>query len=113
MVHSPHMSTLHAVLATVSDRPGMLFGLTKVLADHQANIRYVDMHTSGTHAEVYLEFATNADAAEVIGDLKAVEGVTRLEETPSFAKIYGKRIIIMGGGAQVGQVALGAIAEAD
>jgi energy-converting hydrogenase B subunit Q len=33
--------------------------------------------------------------------------------TPSFSKIYGKRIIIMGGGAQVGQVALGAIAEAD
>ena len=27
--------------------------------------------------------------------------------------IYGKRIVIMGGGAQVGQVALGAIAEAD
>ena len=36
-----------------------------------------------------------------------------LEEIPSFAKIYGKRIIVMGGGAQVGQVALGAIAEAD
>ena len=29
------------------------------------------------------------------------------------AKIYGKRIIVMGGGAQVGQVALGAISEAD
>jgi energy-converting hydrogenase B subunit Q len=28
-------------------------------------------------------------------------------------KIYGKRIVIMGGGAQVGQVALGAITEAD
>src|ERR1700690_3406997 len=28
-------------------------------------------------------------------------------------KIYGKRIIIVGGGAQVGQVALGAILEAD
>jgi energy-converting hydrogenase B subunit Q len=28
-------------------------------------------------------------------------------------RIYGKRIIIMGGGAQVGQVALGAISEAD
>ena len=37
----------------------------------------------------------------------------RLEETPSLAKIYGKRIIVMGGGAQVGQVAMGAIAEAD
>ena len=28
-------------------------------------------------------------------------------------KIYGKRIIIVGGGAQVGQVAMGAILEAD
>ena len=28
-------------------------------------------------------------------------------------KIYGKRIIIMGGGAQVGQVAIGAVSEAD
>jgi energy-converting hydrogenase B subunit Q len=31
----------------------------------------------------------------------------------SLQKIYGKRIIIVGGGAQVGQVALGAISEAD
>jgi energy-converting hydrogenase B subunit Q len=107
------MSTLHAVVATVSDRPGILFGLTKILADNQANIRYVDMHTTGAHAEVYLEFALDTDPAPVIGGLRAVDGVTRLEETPSFAKIYGKRIIIMGGGAQVGQVALGAISEAD
>jgi energy-converting hydrogenase B subunit Q len=107
------MSTVHAVVATVSDRPGMLFGLTKVLADHQANIRYVDMHTTATHAEIYLEFALEGDPAAATSDLRAVDGVTRLEETPSFAKIYGKRIIIMGGGAQVGQVALGAISEAD
>ena len=40
-------------------------------------------------------------------------GVERVEETPSSAKIYGKRIIVMGGGAQVGQVAMGAISEAD
>jgi energy-converting hydrogenase B subunit Q len=36
-----------------------------------------------------------------------------VEFPPSFAKIYGKRIVIMGGGAQVGQVAMGAILEAD
>ena len=28
-------------------------------------------------------------------------------------QIYGKRILIMGGGAQVGQVAIGAVSEAD
>ena len=39
--------------------------------------------------------------------------VVKAEETPSLIKIYGKRIIVMGGGAQVGQVALGAITEAD
>ena len=36
-----------------------------------------------------------------------------LEELPSVDKIYGKRIVVMGGGAQVGFVAMGAITEAD
>ena len=39
--------------------------------------------------------------------------MTGVDETPSFTKIYGKRIVVMGGGAQVGFVAMGAIAEAD
>ena len=46
-------------------------------------------------------------------DLEGVPASSASEETPSSAKIYGKRIIVMGGGAQVGQVALGAISEAD
>ena len=91
----------------------MLFRLTKVLAEHDANIRYVDVHATTDHAEVYLEFSLERPVEQVISDLRGVDGVTRLEETPSFAKIYGKRIIIVGGGAQVGQVALGAISEAD
>jgi energy-converting hydrogenase B subunit Q len=49
----------------------------------------------------------------LFADLKRLDGVHGLEEIPSFAKIYGKRIVVIGGGAQVGQVALGAIAEAD
>lgn len=107
------MATLHAVLATVNDRPGMLYGLTRVLAEHQANIRYVDMHATTGEAEVYLEFSLDGELNALLEDLRRIDGVVRLEETPSSAKIYGKRIIIMGGGAQVGQVALGAISEAD
>jgi len=34
-------------------------------------------------------------------------------EDGSLTPIYGKRVIIIGGGAQVGQVAIGAISEAD
>jgi len=105
---------VHAVLVTVSDQPGMLFGLTRVLADHQANITYVDMHSSDLYSDVYFEFTLGDRAADnVVRDLRQVPGVIRLEETPSLAKIYGKRIIVMGGGAQVGQVAMGAISEAD
>jgi energy-converting hydrogenase B subunit Q len=105
----------HAVLVTVSDRPGMLFGMTGVLANHQANITYVDMHGGGAWSDTYFEFTLPDTAAfeTVLSDLRGVDGVVRVEETPSLVKIYGKRIIVMGGGAQVGQVALGAIAEAD
>jgi energy-converting hydrogenase B subunit Q len=107
------MSTLYAVVVTASDRPGMMSAVTKVLADHNANIRYVDLHSVGEHADIYFEMTLEAPPDTLFADLKRLDGVHGLEEIPSFAKIYGKRIIVMGGGAQVGQVALGAIAEAD
>jgi len=87
--------------------------VTKVLADHQANIRYVDLHSAGDRADIYFEFALDAAPDPLFADMKRLDGVHAIEEIPSFAKIYGKRIVVMGGGAQVGQVALGAIAEAD
>lgn len=107
------MSTLHAVVVTASDRPGMMSAVTKVLADHNADIRYVDLHSVGDRADIYFEMTLDGPPDALLADLTRLDGVHGLEEIPSFAKIYGKRIIVMGGGAQVGQVALGAIAEAD
>ena len=104
----------HAILATVSDRPGMLYGLAKVLADHEANITYVDIHSGAAESKIDFELTLDRlPIADVLADLRKVPGVGTVEETPSFAKIYGKRIIVMGGGAQVGLVAMGAISEAD
>jgi energy-converting hydrogenase B subunit Q len=104
----------HAVLVTVVDEPGILFGLTKVFADHNANVTHLDMQAQGPHPAVYFEFSVDDEArGRVVAELAQVRGVVRLEETPSLTNIYGKRIIVMGGGAQVGQVALGAITEAD
>src|SRR5688500_10691327 len=104
----------YAVLTTVSERPGMLYGVTKVLADHAADIKYVDIHAGTAQSEIYLEFTLDAGTiGEVLGDLRLVPGVASAEETPTFGRIYGKRVIVMGGGAQVGMVAMGAIAEAD
>src|SRR3954451_24261811 len=107
-------SPVHALLTTVSNQPGILFGLTRVLADHAANITYVDIIPhADREAEIYLEFSSDRPLDPIVAELGAVPGVSKVEVTPSFSKIYGKRIVIMGGGAQVGQVALGAISEAD
>ena len=108
----------HAILATVQDQPGILNGMTKVLADHRANITYVDI-LGGQPPKTYFEFTlggADLDSGEldtVLRELQKVDGVLGVVETPSLAKIYGKRIIVMGGGAQMGLVAMGAISEAD
>jgi len=105
---------VHAVLVTAIDQPGLLHGLTKVFADHGANITSLEIHHAQAASEISFEF-TPADgtAPQVVADLAQVTGVTKVIEIPSFANIYGKRIIVMGGGAQVGFVAMGAISEAD
>ena len=106
--------TTHGILTVVSDRPGMLHGLTTVLSNREADIKYVDIHQGGPHPEIYFEFTLeDQDPAAVIEELRSVAGVIRVEQTPTFGRIYGKRIIVIGGGAQVGMVAMGAIAEAD
>jgi len=104
----------HAILTTVADRPGMLSSLTRVLADHQANITYVDIHSGEPSLGIYFEVELpDGGIAAVLKDLLDVAGVQRAEETPPFSRIYGKRIVVIGGGAQVGLVAMGAISEAD
>jgi energy-converting hydrogenase B subunit Q len=106
--------TTHAVIVAAVDRPGLLFQLTKVFADHGANITSVDIHGAAPSSEIHFEFTLGSDAADqVVDDLREVTGVTAVTLTPSFGRIYGKRIIVMGGGAQVGFVAMGAVAEAD
>lgn len=104
----------HAVLATASDRPGLLFGITKVLTEHQANISYVDIIPSRDGvADIYLEFSLEGSIEPLVAGVGQVSGVTVVAAIPTFSRIYGKRIIVVGGGAQVGMVALGAISEAD
>jgi energy-converting hydrogenase B subunit Q len=53
------------------------------------------------------------DASALIEALRPLPIVREVELVKTLETIYGKRIIIMGGGAQVGQVAIGAVSEAD
>src|SRR5205085_1685916 len=79
----------------------------------QGDISSVDILQSQPDSRIYFEVDLPGDAADLIDGLKQLPIVNTARLTKSMRKVYGKRIIIMGGGAQVGQVALGAIVEAD
>jgi energy-converting hydrogenase B subunit Q len=106
-----------ALMVRTPDEPGVLHALTTVFLEHRANITYVDIAERGPTREdgttIYFELEDVAAPDVLISDLEALPIVRAVEQAPSFQKVYGKRIIVVGGGAQVGQVVVGAVAEAD
>jgi len=94
--------------------PGVLHQLTGVIAKHEGDITLVEiLESQPQHARLYFEILLAGDPSALASDLRALPVVQEVDVVETFQKIYGKRIIIMGGGAQVGQVAIGAISEAD
>ncbi len=94
--------------------PGVLHQLTGVIAAHHGDIRSISLiDEQPPDTRIYFELDLPGEEDELAADLRKLEVVRSVELVQTLQKIYGKRIIIMGGGAQVGQVALGAIAEAD
>ena len=100
---------VHAVGKT-----GVLHQLTGVIARHEGDITSVEILDNWPNpARTYFEVMIPHDAEALVADLRKLEIVRQVEVVKTLQKIYGKRIIIMGGGAQVGQVAIGAVSEAD
>jgi energy-converting hydrogenase B subunit Q len=113
MAEMNHNSRMGLVVRAESG-PGVLHQLTGVIARHHADIKLVEIIESGPpDARVYFEIELPGDAAPLLEDVHKLPVVRQAMLVQTFQKIYGKRIIIMGGGAQVGQVAIGAISEAD
>ena len=62
---------------------------------------------------IAIEIATSRSAEDVVGVLAGLEGVRSVESNHTHQHVFGKRIVIIGGGSQVGQVVVGAVSEAD
>ncbi len=117
-------SEVLGLLVATRDEPGVLYRISQAIFKHGANITYI---AGGAHrdagraqgafpiksAELQLEVTGAGDEASLIADLEGLEGVTKVSRVPTFQRIYGKRVIVIGGGAQVGMVAQGAVSEAD
>ncbi len=111
------MST--AINVICLDRPGMLRDIAGAVAKRGGNIIYtqqfvVERGVNRGKASVYMEVDGPAEDVErVVEDLDGFDSIFEVSVHKPFEKIYGSRVIIMGGGAQVAQVAVGAVSEAD
>ncbi len=93
---------------------GLLHRLTGVISEHKGDITSVGIIDNRPPvSRIYFEILLPSELSKLAEDLRKLPVVRDVEVVDSLEKIYGKRIIIMGGGAQVGQVAIGAISEAD
>ena len=107
------MSERTGLLLRVTSGPGVLHELTGVIAHHGGDITSVEIAGGTPETRVYFDIMVPGDPAPLLEELRALPIVLELNRVDTLDKVYGKRIIIMGGGAQVGQVAIGAISEAD
>jgi energy-converting hydrogenase B subunit Q len=98
----------------VRDELGALAQITRVIADAGALINGLELGaSSGDITVMTFELDPDADLQRVAAGLSALPQVIECSEPPPFQKIFGARVIVVGGGAQVAAVASGAVQEAD
>ncbi|MDO5845352.1 MAG: DUF5612 domain-containing protein [Methanocorpusculum sp.] len=112
------MSATCAVSILAENKTGILRDVGSVCADTNANILLIqqDIITCGPDAgcaRMDIEISCAGDAGRLIANLSTIPGVISVEPHNTAGQIFGKRVIVMGGGAQVAQVAMGAVNEAD
>lgn len=101
------------VIISAKDRKGFLRDISTIISSHNINITYVQQFLQDGEAQIYLELEEVADLDNLLKEIKEVKDILTLKTYRPFQEIYGKRVIVIGGGAQVSQVVLGAVTEAD
>jgi len=112
LIHDDN-STRGLVVETKNET-GVLHQLTGVIARAGGNITWVAILDSQKPIEtVFFEIGAVDSLDVIIEQLTELPAVLWAAEERTLKRIFGKRLIIIGGGAQVGQVAVGAVSEAD
>jgi energy-converting hydrogenase B subunit Q len=128
----PTLPQTVAVRLQLVDRPAALGDLVRRIASAGGTVRTLstvrrlpaddvrppasgepgEAHEPEDLAEIEIEIEA-LDEAGLTAVLDAMPAVRTVHVTRSLERIFGKRVIVIGGGAQVAQVALGAVSEAD
>lgn len=103
-----------AISIKAINKPGVLSNITDMMAKCGINITYTYLFIEEEElASIYMELEYVENVERFIENIKHFKEVVSVDVHRSMDEIYGKRIIIIGGGAQVAMVAQGAITEAD
>ncbi|MEG3224633.1 MAG: hypothetical protein BME94_03660 [Methanobacteriales archaeon Met13] len=103
-----------AINIKARNQPGVLRDITALMARCGINIIYTHLFIEDKDSgSIYMELEDVKNTETFIHKIKNFEAVQHVEVHRSLSDIYGKRIIIIGGGAQVAMVAQGAITESD
>jgi energy-converting hydrogenase B subunit Q len=91
-----------AIVARITERGGRILTI--------ATVRSLETDPAQSEIEVEVDGLTPDELLDALDGLPEVQAIRR---TRALGSIFGKRVIVVGGGAQVAQVALGAVSEAD
>ena len=102
-------------LAIEVEGDGRALGLiAEAVAAAEARITWISILDAQKAVETILvEVAGAGNQEALMESLRALQCVSEVSERPTLHHIFGKRIVVIGGGSQVGQVVLGAVSEAD
>jgi energy-converting hydrogenase B subunit Q len=103
-----------AVEVLAEDRIGLAADITKIISATGGNVIFIQSwieHNGYSRTMIQVECGPSEELIK--SKILAIPSVKKTAIRPTYISTYGKRIIILGGGAQVAQVASGAIAEAD
>ena len=103
-----------AVEIFAKDRVGLISDISAAVSTTGTSLFYIQSwnDVDGT-AQVLIQFDAGEREEALIAALTEIPAVRQVHKRPTYMRTYGKRVIIIGGGAQVAQVAFGAITEAD
>ena len=103
-----------AISVEAVDQPGVLYQTARVIFEHGANVTYVGLtERAADTAKIYFELDQVRDAEGLTAAMVALDNIVSVTPQPTFRKVFGRRVIVIGGGAQVAAVVQGAVSEAD
>lgn len=97
-----------------SDRLGLISDISAFVSSLECSLVYVQSWVEHTgDVKTLIQVDRDIDHDRMLKGISEIPSVRSVVVRPTYLKTWGKRVIVVGGGAQVAKVASGAIAEAD